>query len=214
MRITPPPLDDDFRQAQLRDLQHLVAQPSDRDQRPCAGCDLVCPDCGSRRCTCCCQPGCPEAPRRLSSEPERFPVEPGIVPLVYAFSSLRLLPTCWSCEGHNDAAGKLRRPPSVWFFSRKLIYPSLVAGLLSRLRSAGRVGHDWQVTSLHCGIETDSVFAVEPRLQPDEHVGLKRLRGDTAIIAARLGEGVRALARSRIAALNERRGAGRQSLRT
>ncbi len=201
MRIAAPPLDEAFCEAQLCDLQALAAQPDDREQRPCPGCDLVCPDCGSRGCTCKCRPDCPEAPQRLSSEPERFPIEPGILPLVYALSTLRLLPPCWSCEGHLDAAGQPQRLPSVWFISRKVIYPTLVADLLCRLKAGGEIAHGWQVATLNCGLETESVFAIEPRLQAGEDFQLGRLRNDVAVIAACLGEGVRSLAADRVARL-------------
>ncbi|MCZ6862069.1 MAG: hypothetical protein O7I42_17635 [Alphaproteobacteria bacterium] len=43
----------------------------------------------------------------MSSEPEEFPIESAIVPLVYAFHSLRLTPPCWSCEGHYNRSGGL-----------------------------------------------------------------------------------------------------------
>jgi hypothetical protein len=206
MRIAAPPLDEAFCEAQLCDLQALAAQPDDREQRPCPGCDLACPDCGSRGCTCKCRPDCPAAPRRLSSEPERFPIEPGILPLVYALSCLRLLPPCWSCEGHVDASGGLRRLPGVWFISRKVIYPTLVADLLGRLKAGGEIAHGWQVAMLNCGLETESVFVIEPRLQADEGFHLGRLRNDVAAISVRLGEGVKTLARKRIERLNENLG--------
>ena len=138
MRIEPPPLDTAFCEAQLRDLEDLVAQPDDRAARPCPGCDLRCQQCGSTSCNCNCRPDCPDARWRLSSEPERFPIEAGVVPLVYAFSALRLMPPCWSCEGHHDKQGQLHRLPSLWFFSRKLAYPGLITALLSRLALRSR----------------------------------------------------------------------------
>lgn len=206
MRIAAPPLDKGFCEAQLCDLQALVAQPDDRAQRPCPGCDLTCPGCGSRACTCQCRPDCPEAPQCLSSEPGRFPIEPGILPLVYALSTLRLLPPCWSCEGHRDAADRPQRLPSVWFISRKVIYPTLVADLLGRLKAGGEIAHGWQVATLNCGLEPESVFVIEPRLQAGEDFHLGRLHSDVAAIAARLGEGVKSLAAARIDRLNQKLG--------
>ena len=40
----------------------------------------------------------------LSSDPERYPIEPGIVPLVFALRGLRVFEPCWSCEGHDATA--------------------------------------------------------------------------------------------------------------
>ena len=48
MRITPPPHDAGFCASQIEDLQTLIAQPDERQARPCPGCDIVCPRCGSR----------------------------------------------------------------------------------------------------------------------------------------------------------------------
>jgi len=208
MHIAPPPFDAAFCEAQVEDLRLLIAQPDDRQARPCPGCDIACPTCGSKACTCNCRPSCPDAPQRLSSDPERFPVERGIAPLVYAFSSLRVLPPCWSFEGHLGADGQPLRLPSVWFFARKLGYPGLVAELLARLKGGRHVSHDWQVTTLGCGLEADWCFAVEPRPAAQVQPELPALQQDAQAIAGRLGTGVRAIAASHLERLRRNIGTG------
>lgn len=115
--------------------------------------------------------------------------------------------------GAGGAAGRPQRLPNVGFISRKVIYPTLVADLLNRLKAGGEIAHGWQVAMLNCGLEMESVFAIEPRLQAAEDFHLGRLRSDVAVIAARLGEGVRSLAADRIARLNEKLGRRASSLR-
>ena len=99
MRIDGLGPDPAFYREYRNDLELLLRQAGDHDARPCPGCTIRCPKCGSHSCTCNCTSACDVAPRMMSSDPDDHPVESGIVPLVYAFYSLRLTPPCWSCEG-------------------------------------------------------------------------------------------------------------------
>jgi hypothetical protein len=101
------------------------------------GCSRVCETCGSRGCQCECGPDCSDAARALSSQPSAYPIESGIVPLVYAFARTGLLHSCWSCEGHNHADGSaLARTWRVTAMPSSFgISPSMISRL-NRLRDA------------------------------------------------------------------------------
>ena len=128
MKLAWPESDAGRKKASRQALARLVVQPLVRDLRPCPDCDLPCPAHASPECCCGCSAACPDVSRQMSVEPDAYPIEPGIAPLVFEFYALRLCPPCWSCEGHVDAAGKLTRLPRVWFFCREIrVRPSAVA---------------------------------------------------------------------------------------
>ena len=112
----------------LQGLETLVETPSAREVRPCEGCTTPCP-CPRRSptCGCACDAACPEAPRALSTEPDRYPIEPKVVPLVFALAELRETQPSWSCEGHVRADGEWIRPPQVWFYAELSVYADLIA---------------------------------------------------------------------------------------
>ena len=165
------------------DIKRFLDQPGDGDARPCPGCNLTCPKCGSISCVCNCSPNCADAPRMMSSDPEEFPIEAAIVPLVYAFNSLRLTPPCWSCEGHYNKSGELDKLPRVWFNARSMAYPDLISELLSDLATARRLSLPWQVCVVCLDDSPDITFSIEPKINPTDKPELKSLRRDVRIIA-------------------------------
>lgn len=201
MRIVGPKPDPSYQQKRREALEALVAQPDVRTLRPCPDCELVCPCSGSVTCTCACASDCPHAPRALSSDPAAFPVEPGIVPLVYALRCLRLTPPCWSCEGHEDANGKLLKPPQAWFTTRDLAYPDVVAEILADLFIERRLSARWDLCLTHWGERVETGFAIQPRPDAEADIRLSQLRGDVRVIAEALQARAKALAREHIDAL-------------
>lgn len=186
MRVEKPDFDAAIRREAKSDLKTLLREAGDRGARPCPGCAVACPECGSRGCTCRCAPDCPEAPRQLSSDPERFPVEPEIVPLVYALTTLRVLPPCWSCEGHNDPTGKLHKLPRVWFYAHSLAYPGVLAECLSDLKIAGKLSHHWRICIVADGDPAHGTFSLEPQIEANETPKLEDLRADAQVISREL----------------------------
>jgi hypothetical protein len=128
-------------------LRDLIAQPSDTQARPCPDCSirfgkettLSAENCSS---------ACKYAPRHMSGEPDKFPIESGIVPLVYALYSLRLITPCWSCEGHLNADGAIGKLPKVWFYSGSSFYPKMIAQVIGQLQAHHKIGYSWGVKVL------------------------------------------------------------------
>ena len=185
------------------DIERLLDQPSDHDARPCPGCTLTCPTCGSKSCVCNCSFTCDDAPRMLSSDPDDFAIEAGIVALVYAVNSLRLTPPCWSCEGHYNKSGDLYKLPRVWFYARSMAYPDLISDVLSDLAIAHRLSLAWQVCVVSWSDSLDVTFAIEPRFDPARQPELGMLRHDATVIADSLMADIKAKSRHRIFRINQ-----------
>ncbi len=189
MRIAQLDLDPAYAVRCSAALRRFLAQPGPDRRRPCPGCRLPCPCSGSRDCPCACSPRCATAPRQMSSDPDRFPIEAGIVPLVYAFHCLGVCPPCWSCEGHEDVRGGLRRVPQVWFYADSAIYPRLVEEHLADLRMRRTLERDWHVVvTSHDPHDPCPAFRIEPAA---EKAPLAALRRDVARIAEGLRQGMR-----------------------
>lgn len=169
--------------------------------RPCPGCVKVCHRCGSVGCLCTCGPDCPDAPLALSSDPDKFPIETGIVPLVLAVRRAGLGEPCWSCEGHLNPQGTLWKRPSVWFYAAHQVYPDLIAQHLSVLAGDGRLRRRWRVALIATEHVTATTFAIEPDAGDESAQALEDLRRDARVIADTLPTGARSLAHSRLAAL-------------
>lgn len=183
-----------------RDLRLLVDQPTARECRPCAGCEEPC-GCPKRSIECCCgcSPDCPTAHRYLSSEPESHPIESGIVPLVYALSELRVVPPCWSCEGHISPDRRWMRPPQVWFYSRSATYPQLIASYLAGLQQHGTISKAWEaVVSPHTE-DGVAIFILRASIEDKVNPRLMReLQEDVGRIAQSLAEEVREAAMGKL----------------
>ena len=197
MKLAWPESDAGRKKASRQALARLVVQPSVRDLRPCPDCDLPCPAHASPECCCGCSAACPDVSRQMSVEPDAYPIEPGIAPLVFEFYALRLCPPCCSCEGHADAAGKLTRLPRVWFFCREISYLGLIADRLFQLRHARVLHQPWQVrTELDNESGGDAAFSLEPALRPGDAPTLGGLRHDALVLADGFADAVRAAARA------------------
>ncbi|MCH8111808.1 MAG: hypothetical protein IH905_07620 [Proteobacteria bacterium] len=193
MRIATPSEDAKFLQARRVELGELLGEPLPNEVRPCPGCELPCPSTGSVTCASHCDRNCPHAPREMSSEPDEFPVEPGIVPLVFALYSLRQVEPCWSCEGHVKDDGTFRRLPQAWFYCRSQVLPRIIADAVSQLRLQGVTQATWIVNVTYAAEESlDPVFAIRPDLSLSEPYDLRTLRRDVEGLADGLLEAVRA----------------------
>ena len=114
-------------------LQNILRQHSPKEKRPCPNCTVPCPCSKSTVCCCQCSWKCPFLSIELSSDPIKFPIEAGILPLVYAMNSLHCCTTYSSCEGHENSHGELRRPPRLYFYSDTVIIPSIIVDYLRQL---------------------------------------------------------------------------------
>jgi hypothetical protein len=152
------------KQTVITDLEDLLSQPSDQKERPCPGCRFATPDGRTdRSATKFCSYKCPAAPREMSSDPDRFPIEDGVVPVVYALYTLRKLMPCWSCEGHLDGRDRLGKLPKVWFYSISSFYPKLVAQALSQMEAEKQLTHKWMINILPF---SQSMYTITYSIEP------------------------------------------------
>jgi hypothetical protein len=184
------------------ELEALLQMPDYKTERPCDGCNRTC-DCArhSTSCACVCTPTCERARTLLSSEPGNYPIEIGVLPLVFELHSLRLTKPCWSCEGHADGKRHAHRAPRVWFYSAAGVYAELLARHLEALTFAGRLKARWSVSLCPHGedasVTTFALGPVEPHDMP-----LAIYQADARVIAENLGQHMREEAKSMLAALD------------
>jgi len=133
-----------------------------------------------------CSRHCPDIPRALSSDPDNFPLETRIAPLVFELKRLAVFEPCWSCEGHNGADGTLWKIPRVWFYCRSVVHLRLLADSVKRLFVARKLTTSWHVViTFSDGDNAETTFSLEPSLdrnRPD----LTTIQRDIDTIAARL----------------------------
>lgn len=147
-------------------------------------CTMVCTDCGSMSCQCMCQCDCPEAGKQLSTDPEKFPIEAGIVPLVYEMKREGTCIPCWSCEGHEHPDGSLWKIPRVWFYCSSMVHLRLIGNGVHALFISQKLKAQWQVIITHSDPgNADTTFSLEPCPDPEAKVTLDDLRADVLTLA-------------------------------
>lgn len=191
MRIEKPARDPAFERRCREELDNFVHGRLEQPGRPCGTCAKPCGRHKSPVCQCECTPDCAHAPRNLSSEPEQFPIEAGIVPLVLALARLDGLDPFWSCQGHCGSHAHLNRLPCVSFQASSVMLPQMIARYLSDLEIAGRLSCSWQVRVVSWGDSVGGAHSIEPRHGLDDLSDLGLLRRDIAAIAADLTPGVK-----------------------
>ena len=169
------------------ELIDLLNQPSDKDERPCPGCRLVFPGVNITSTTQC-SINCPEAAFQMSSDPDLYPIEKHVVPIVYSLYTLRLLMPCWSCEGHLDASHNISKLPKIWFYSVSPFYAKLVSQVLTDLRQKRRIKNDWIVIILPFSQSMFTLtYSIEPKSdQYSSDLELTSLQNDMSIIGENL----------------------------
>ena len=160
-------------------------------------CSFVCSQCGSTTCQCRCSPFCPEAGKALSADPERYPIEPRILPLVFAMKRLRVFDPCWSCEGHAAADGSLWKMPMVWFYCRSMLYLRILKDGLNHLKLTGKVNSQWEILVTFSDPENlDTTFSIQPSAPQSPAIQLSVLQDDAREIAGSFDEMIREGARA------------------
>lgn len=138
----------------------------------------------------------------ISSEPEKYPLERGIVPLVYELKRLDVFQPCWSCEGHDGADGELWKSPRVWFYSGSVVHLRLLATTIETLHLEGHLNTPWRVALTFSDNDNpDTTFSLEPEIEQPPPP-LASLRQDIELIAAHLHDGYLASARKLSAILD------------
>ena len=150
-------------------------------------CAVACPRCGSKACQCQCSDACPEAPRALSADPEKYPIEPGILPLVFEMRRLGLFAPCWSCEGHLGPGEALWKLPRVWFYCDSTTHLRLLASGLRDLEIARKLSTRWQIVVTFSDTDNSATtFSLEPEPTAASASGLPALQQDVVVIAGAL----------------------------
>ena len=161
---------------ELRRAHELGPAP---DPVCCAHCPDYKPSIGCHR-------DCPAAPRRLSSEGERSPVEPLVAPLVFELKKLGIFYPCWSCEGHTNQAGELWKIPRIWFYSDSVVHVRALADAIDRLYAVRRLSTRWHLVLTHSDTANpDTTFSLEPELAAGSSLGA--LQNDLRVMAGDLG---------------------------
>ncbi len=187
MKVNAKHSDQESIRRQMIDTDAFLQTLSQSGRRPCPGCALPCACSASTTCACGCAPECEQCPARMSSEPDRYPIETNIVPLVYAFYDSHIYDPCWSCEGHLDGAGDhLQKIPRVWFYASSMVFPRLLVEYLDDLRFKKKIRHPWGVRILSWSDTSEARFSIEP-VSPDRRAAtLTELHQDVLIIARSL----------------------------
>ena len=182
-------------------LMELISQPDDKTKMPCPSCHDEKPQ--TKGCQDC-SPACPYAKQQMSSEPEKYPIEEAILPLVYAFYSLRLLMPCWSCEGHNNGHGDIFKTPKLWFYTTHDFYPKLIAQYVSGLKGEGKLNNHWGVRILPFSQTMfTTTYSLEPLDINTNETNLASLQQDIKTIAQNLRQGLFKLANHYIQRANK-----------
>lgn len=168
-------------------IKRFIAVAGQPSSRPCVSCSK--PAVTSEYCS---RP-CAQAAEALSSEPERYPIEPAVLPLVFALARLKVLKPCWSCEGHNYPSGKLWKLPQVWFYTCSPTYAHLIGKFLWEMKTSKLLSYDWRVSLSAFGDMGCATYIIEPALLPDDGE-LRKLQLDLEVMGRCCEAGVTAVA--------------------
>jgi hypothetical protein len=148
---------------------------------------VKCPTCGSQACGCMCGSTCAEGPAALTSDPVNYPIEPGIVPLVFEMKRLGIFEPCWSCEGYLGPTGDLWKLPRVWFYCESTVQIRLLMGGLKDMEVSGKLANRWQVAVTFSDPNNpETTFSLEPVVETAKVSVLPKLQADTVVIARSL----------------------------
>lgn len=188
MHITQPRADLLSLDQQISDLERLLEPAADMNFHPCPGCSKVLHSGG-------CSPLCNDAAKALSSEPDRYPLEPFVVAIVYELNNLYLLQSCWSCQGHLDQQGRLWKLPQISFYAASPLYPQLLSNYLGQLLFEKKLSHTWRVAFTNFGQSLAATYCIEPSLEVGQSPDLDQIHRDLLHIGQRLADNLRQEAR-------------------
>ena len=178
MKIAKPVINYDSETKKDNDLPLFLNQPEPRDLAVCQGCKYHTP--------LTCSQTCVNAPRALSIEPDRYPVESNVVGMVYELMATRLIQTCWSCEGHMDENNKLWKIPQVCFYSAAPIYVKLLQMHLGRLQQKRKLKYEWHIVLTDFSQTEELTYSIQPNLNQITNVSLGALQADLRTLSVDL----------------------------
>lgn len=187
----------------INELNILIRQPSALQSPPCKNC--LDSDRRHWRGEGGCSPECEHAAYALSEDPNRYPIEAHVLPLVFELTSIRLVKTCWSCEGHLDINGELWKLPQVSFYADKPIYSQLLCNYLARLYWRKKLHYPWEVVLTNFGRSWDISYTIKCDLSRIQKPDIKLMQEDLVEMANDLAKNIKMDARTLIRELISKR---------
>lgn len=132
-----------------------------------------------------CSRHCDGIPTAMSSQPNEYPIEEQIAPLVYELARLQVFQPCWSCEGHLNSQGQLWKLPQIWFYTESSIHVRILADSL-RTMAANRVtATEWEISLTRSALDDpETTYCLKPII--NEGITLAMLRSDIDILSDQL----------------------------
>lgn len=188
MHIPRPKITETDINGLIDDLVHLINQPTASELAPCPNCDVKNK---SEWINGNCSPKCYNAAAALSEDPERYPIEEHVVPLVFELASMRLVQTCWSCEGHLDIDGTLWKLPQVSFYSTRPIYSQLLCNYLSRLHWKKVLNYPWEIVLTNYGCTWDITYTIRCNMNQANNPNIYLMQKDLLNMADNLANAIK-----------------------
>ena len=153
-----------------------------------------------------CSYSCYNPAEALSEDPKRYPVEPNVVPLVFELTTMRLVQTCWSCEGHANIDGKIIKLPQVSFYSEKPFYAQLISNYLANLHWKQKLQYPWEVALSDYGQTWEITYTIKCDLSRVENPDIKIMQNDLNAMGENFSINIKTYARELLAKINNTTG--------
>lgn len=196
MRIPQPNFSNTEKDHIVTDLQLLIDQPDANQSPPCPNCTKI--DVSSVDCSF----NCDNAAEALSEDPERYPVEPNVVPLVFELTTMRLVQTCWSCEGHANIDGKILKLPQISFYSEKPFYAQLLSNYLNKLHWKKKLQYPWEIALSDYGQTWEMTYTIKCDLNRVENPDISIMQKDLNTMGENLSTNIKIFARALLKNIN------------
>lgn len=177
-------------------LNKLILQPSAVQSPPCSNCQQTQDERSD------CSPQCSNAAEALSEDPDKFPIEDNIVPLVFELTTMRLVQTCWSCEGHVSIDGKITKMPQISFYTEKPLYAQLISKHLSKLFWQKKLQYPWEITLSDYGQTLELTYTIKCDISCVDEPNLQIMHQDLNAMGENLSSEIKAYAQELLKQLN------------
>lgn len=188
MYIPQPSLDQNDVANLVSDLKQLINQPTAKQSPPCPNCakeDII--DWTRNNCSA----KCVRAPYALSEDRDLYPIEEHVVPLVFELTTMRIVQTCWSCEGHINIDGEIWKYPQVSFYTNKPIYSQLICNYLADLHINKKLKYPWEVVLSNYGRTWDVTYTIKCDLNRISKPSIYAMQNDLLIMADGLSDKIK-----------------------
>jgi len=176
-------------------LTLLIQQPSAIQSPPCTNCQKV------NEVRNDCSYNCDNAAEGLSEDPVKFPIEENIVPLVFELTTMRLVQTCWSCEGHATIDGKILKMPQISFYTEKPLYAQLLSKHLSKLYFQKKLKYPWEITLSDYGQTLELTYTIKCDISCIDEPDLKIMHQDLNSMGENLSTDIKVYAQELLSQL-------------